>query len=92
VKLLLKTFKILCGITFLVVGIGGVVGLCFSSPTAFKQMVVYRTPVRCPVHGNEVEVPGRLVAGIVIGVPIGALLGAWWVFSSVFASRHERDF
>jgi hypothetical protein len=90
VKFLINTTKVFCGVALLIVGLGGGVGLCLSSPKAFKLMLVSGTPVSCPVGGSEVKVPGRLVAAVLISVPVGALLGAWWFLSSVYNS-HERD-
>lgn len=90
-KLLVKTLKILCGTGLLIVAIGGGVGLGFSNPVAFKSMIVQGTPVICPVRDTQVKVPGRIVALVILGVPLGALLGGYWLLRSAFEEEHEGD-
>ncbi len=90
-KRLTKTLKILCGIGLLAVAIGGGVGFCFSSGVALKSMIVQGTPVICPVGNTQVKVPGRIVALIILGAPLSALLAGCWFLRSAFEDEDEHD-
>jgi hypothetical protein len=90
-NLLTKSLKVLCGTGLLVLAVGGVVGLCVSSPVALKSMILQGTPVVCPVRDTQVKVPGRAVALIIFALPLAALLGGYWLLRSAFEDKHERD-
>jgi hypothetical protein len=66
-------------------------GIRFSSFTAFKAMIVDGRPLVCPVRGTELKVPGRLVAGLIFGVPITALLAGWWLLRDAYDTEHGPD-
>ena len=87
---MLKILKFVFGISLLIFGIGGAIGV-YRSSGAIKPMVIDGRPVVCPVRGGELSVPGRLVAAILFGVPIVSLLGAWSALSSVFHDSYKKE-
>jgi H+/Cl- antiporter ClcA len=77
----MRYLSIIIGIALLLVAGGGVV--CWVTDfKAHRQILFGVSSVSVNLEGRRIEIPGRLVVALVIGIPIVCAVGGVWLLRS----------
>ena len=85
----MRAFSIFGGSVLLLLAVGGVIGWV-TGFEILREMLVDGIPVFLNRGGSQTQIPGRLVAALVLTAPVACAIVGGWLLRAAFDKEEEK--